>query len=240
MSLLGAFEQRLERAVEGFFARVFRSGVHPIEIGKRILRVMEDGKTTALRRTYVPNVYRIVLGSKDYERLAPLEPKLIEELEIFVSEAARQRDWVLADPPRVSFASSPRLSPGEFKVEAEAVSLTPARARSEAEAEPTMGAGGLEEAQGVLVVLSDDGPLQTVPVDGRIRIGRQADNDLVLPDPGVSRHHAEVVLERRAYVLRDLGSKNGTLVNGSLTREHRLSDGDRFTVGRSVVEFRRA
>ena len=99
MSLIGNFEERLERAVEGFFARLFKSGVHPVEIGKRLLRVMEDGKTVALRRTYVPNLYRITVGPKDYERLSQLEAKLVEELEIFVGEAARQRQWSLPGLP---------------------------------------------------------------------------------------------------------------------------------------------
>jgi hypothetical protein len=130
LSLIGRFEQRLERGVEGFFARLFRSGVHPVEIGKRLVRVMEDGKTVALRRTYVPNVYRIALGPQDYERLAPLESKIVEELEIFLGEAARQREWALADSPRVSFATDDALGQGEFRITAEAVALErPQRSR---------------------------------------------------------------------------------------------------------------
>src|SRR5438552_4794984 len=84
---------------------------------------MEDGKTVALRRTYVPNVYRITIGPQDYERLAPLEAKLVEELEIFLGEAARQREWALADSPRVSFATDEGLAAGEFRVAAEAVDV---------------------------------------------------------------------------------------------------------------------
>src|SRR3989304_883078 len=115
MTVLGEFERRLERAVEGFFARVFRSGVHPVEIGKRVLRVMEDGKVVGLRRTYVPNVYRITLSQNDYGRPAPIESKLVEELEVFVSEAAKQRSWELAGSPPGSFPSGPRPSPGGFR-----------------------------------------------------------------------------------------------------------------------------
>lgn len=241
--MLSGFEQRLERAVDGFFARVFRSGVHPVEIGKRLLRVMEDGKTVALRRTYVPNVYRIVLSNSDYERLAPLEPKLVEELEVFVSEAARQSEWVLADAPRVSFLSERRLGRGEFKVEAEAVSLERRQRRPTTRRPSPRAPEPAEPAArgaGSLVLMSDDGPIRTVEIDGTLSIGRQADNDLVVPDPGVSRHHAEVTDEGSHYVIRDLGSTNGTHVNGDRISEHRLFDGDRITVGHSVIEFRRA
>ena len=241
MSLIGRFEQRLERGVEGFFTRLFRSGVHPVEIGKRLLRVMEDGKTIALRRTYVPNVYRITIGPQDYERLAPLEAKLVEELEIFLSEAARQRDWALADSPRVSFATDEGLAAGEFRVAAEAVALDRPTTRKAA---PSAGRRPRErpaetDGQPCLVLLDGDQPVRTIPVGRRVRLGRQADNDLVVTDPGVSRHHAEVTNERGTCTLRDLGSTNGTVVNGARVREHALRDGDRIQLGSSVVEFRR-
>jgi pSer/pThr/pTyr-binding forkhead associated (FHA) protein len=238
VSLIGDFEERLERAVDGFFARLFRSGVHPVEIGKRLLRVMEDGKTVALRRTYVPNVYRISVGEKDFEKLGPLEPKLVEELEIFVGEAARQRQWALPDSPRVSFTTDPRLGQGEFRIAAEAVSL---REEKRAAAEAPARAKRPSRASGrpTLVLLSDDEPVKTLPIERRIRIGRQSDNDLVVTDPGVSRHHAEVINTNGTCTLHDMGSTNGTYVNGSVVNEHALREGDRISVGSTVIEFRR-
>ena len=240
MSVIGNFEERLERAVEGFFARIFKSGVHPVEIGKRLLRVMEDGKTVALRRTYVPNMYRITVGPQDYERLSQLEAKLVEELEIFVGEAARQRQWALPDSPRVSFATDAKLQPGEFRITAEAVSLkadsSKAASRKQGSAAPVP---PVDEGEPVLVLLSDDEEVKTLPIDRRVKIGRQADNDLVVVDPGVSRHHAEVINESGTCTLHDLGSTNGTYVNGSVVTEHALRDGDRISLGSTVVEFRR-
>jgi hypothetical protein len=237
VSLIGDFEERLERAVDGFFARLFRSGVHPVEIGKRLLRVMEDGRTVALRRTYVPNVYRISVGEKDYEKLAPLEPKLVEELEIFVGEAARQRQWSLPDSPRVTFTTDPKLGQGEFRIVAEAVSL---REKSGApEAAPSRGRPAESSGRPSLVLMSDDQELKTLPVERRIRIGRQSDNDLVVTDPGVSRHHAEVINTNGTCTLHDLGSTNGTYVNGTVVSEHALREGDRISLGSTIVEFRR-
>jgi hypothetical protein len=245
LSLIGNFEERLERAVEGFFARLFKSGVHPVEIGKRLLRVMEDGKTVALRRTYVPNLYRITVGPKDYERLSQLEAKLVEELEIFVGEAARQRQWSLPDSPRVSFATDAKLQPGEFRITAEAVSLRadgPAPAAPEPAGDdrrPEPVEPPQQDGEPLLVLLSDDQPVKTLSVPRRVKIGRQADNDLVVVDPGVSRHHAEVINENGTCTLHDLGSTNGTYVNGSVVTEHALRDGDRISLGSTVVEFRR-
>jgi hypothetical protein len=247
LSLIGNFEERLERAVEGFFARLFKSGVHPVEIGKRLLRVMEDGKTVALRRTYVPNLYRITVGPKDYERLSQLEAKLVEELEIFVGEAARQRQWSLPDSPRVSFATDAKLQPGEFRITAEAVALraegpapTPEEPEEDTRRPEPVRPQGPETGEPQLVLLSDDQPVKTLPIPRRIKIGRQADNDLVVVDPGVSRHHAEVINENGTCTLHDLGSTNGTYVNGSVVTEHALRDGDRISLGSTVVEFRRA
>jgi pSer/pThr/pTyr-binding forkhead associated (FHA) protein len=238
VSLIGEFEERLERAVDGFFARLFRSGVHPVEIGKRLLRVMEDGKTVALRRTYVPNVYRITVGEKDFERLGPLEPKLVEELEIFVGEAARQRQWALPDSPRVSFTTDPRLGQGEFRIAAEAVSLREeGAAAAAAPSRPKRSAK--ETGNPTLVLILDDEEVKTLPIERRIRIGRQSDNDLVLTDPGVSRHHCEVINTNGTCTLHDMGSTNGTYVNGSVVGEHALRDGDRISLGSTVVEFRR-
>ena len=227
--------------MEGFFARLFRSGVHPVEIGKRLLRVMEDGRTVALRRTYVPNVYRITIGHQDYERLANLEAKLIEELEIFVGEAARQRQWALPDSPRVSFATDGRLGQGEFRIQAEAVVLRGEDERPSAPSEPSRQREPEPVPSGppTLVLLDDEEAVKTLPIERRIRIGRQSDNDLVVADPGVSRHHAEVINESGTCTLRDLGSTNGTYVNGSVAHEHALRDGDRISLGSTVVEFRR-
>jgi hypothetical protein len=245
VSLIGQFEERLERAVDGFFARLFKSGVHPVEIGKRLLRVMEDGKTVALRRTYVPNMYRITVGPQDYERLSQLEGKLVEELEIFVGEAARQRQWSLPDSPRVTFATDTKLSAGEFRIAAEAVALKERRAaepdsRQDAERAPAERTSRRETGTPSLVVIQDDREVRTLPIERRVRIGRQADNDLVVVDPGVSRHHCEIINESGTCTLHDLGSTNGTYVNGNVTTEHALRHGDRISVGSTVVEFRRS
>jgi pSer/pThr/pTyr-binding forkhead associated (FHA) protein len=87
--------------------------------------------------------------------------------------------------------------------------------------------------------LSDDEAVKTLPVERRIRIGRQSDNDLVVTDPGVSRHHAEIINTNGTCTLHDLGSTNGTYVNGTVVSEHALREGDRISLGSTVVEFRR-
>jgi pSer/pThr/pTyr-binding forkhead associated (FHA) protein len=67
------------------------------------------------------------------------------------------------------------------------------------------------------------------------RIGRETDNDVVLDDKATSRHHAQIQFQDGKYVLKDLGSANGTLVNDRRVTEQALSDGDLIKVGQNVI-----
>jgi hypothetical protein len=73
--------------------------------------------------------------------------------------------------------------------------------------------------------------------DTALRLGRSPDNDVILRDPATSGHHAR--LERRGdqFWIVDLGSTNGTLVNGEPIQEKALSHGDRVTIGQNAVHF---
>ena len=71
----------------------------------------------------------------------------------------------------------------------------------------------------------------------RVQIGSSPDNDLSLDDPAVSRFHARIEVDASGYLLRDLGSKNGTTVNALRVREVFLEGGVQFRVGKSVLRF---
>ena len=91
-----------------------------------------------------------------------------------------------------------------------------------------------------LVVLDDSGnPKEKISITREpVVIGRLSNSDVVLSDSNVSRRHAELKRDGSEWVIVDLGSTNGTLVNGKLAREHRLSDGDRLTIGTSEMTFK--
>ncbi|MDT7546740.1 MAG: family transcriptional regulator, regulator of embCAB operon, partial [Actinomycetota bacterium] len=86
-------------------------------------------------------------------------------------------------------------------------------------------------------LVRDNGP--SVTVDGcGLKIGRLADNELVLDEPKVSRHHATIVATRFGYLMTDLRSTNGTLVNGErLLGDRLLRDGDEIDVGSAHFRF---
>jgi hypothetical protein len=73
--------------------------------------------------------------------------------------------------------------------------------------------------------------------DRALRLGRSPDNDIILRDPATSGHHARVERRGETFWIVDLGSTNGTLVNGEPIQEKELNHGDRVTIGQNAVQF---
>lgn len=90
-----------------------------------------------------------------------------------------------------------------------------------------------------LTVHTVHGPSREIPLRGpRMRIGRSKQNDIVIPDASLSRQHAELILETNGWVVRDLGSRNGTIRNGEkLTMPTLLEVGDTLDLGKSHLVF---
>jgi Protein of unknown function (DUF3662)/FHA domain len=223
--ILRDFERRLGGLVEGFFATTFRSGLQPVELAKRLMREMDSGKTVGVREVWAPNRYVFTLSEQDGQRFEQAEQALVNELKQVVRDAAAERGWGLVGPPEVEFEVDDGLGKGRFGCVASFV-------EGEEELPPQPAAGG----RGSLVSLTDgrsralDRPSMT--------IGRLPECDVVVDDAGASRQHAELRRTDDGFVLSDLGSTNGTLVNGAPIREHLLEDGDRITIGETVLEFR--
>lgn len=91
------------------------------------------------------------------------------------------------------------------------------------------------------LVLVDAGRGRTVPLAGRVRFGRDEECEIVVDDAKASRRHAEIAMENGGCVLRDLGSRNGTRVNGRrLEGAHRLAAGDEIAIGAARYVVRAA
>jgi len=214
---IGGFERRLENLVEGVFARVFRSGVRPVELGRRIAREMDIGRSVDVRgRTLVPNEFTVVVSGDDADRLEGIREQLEAELADAVREHARDEGYVFSGPVEVSLWQDETLREGEFRIESRF----------------GRGPGGV--GPGSLVL--PDG--QRFVLDAEtVRIGRHPDSEVLLNDPKASRNHAEIRPQGDAFVLSDLGSTNGTRVNGIAVREHSLSDGDDLAFGSTHLRF---
>lgn len=229
MGVLRNFESRLERGIEGFFKAAFRSGLQPIELAKRILREMEANKTVGVREVWVPNRYVLRVSQEDRDRFTGAEGALVRELENVVTEGARENGWGLVARPEVVFETDEGLKRGDLVVQSELTEATgPATSRSVQ----------VPDASGARLILADDGREWALDRDRSV-IGRLAGSEIEIDDPGASRRHAEVRRQGGEFVVVDLGSTNGTLVNDSPISEATLEDGDRITIGRTVLEFRR-
>ncbi len=213
---LQQFERRLERLVEGVFAKAFRSGLQPVELGRRITREMDLRRTVAPRGTLAPNQFTVALSEADRARFAPIEQELVGELVDMAREHARSEGYHFLGAVTIELMTDSDLSPGTMLVAGEMAGGT--------------GPAGLVLPDGRRVAIGDR------PVD----IGRLPECAIVLADTNVSRRHAEV---RKAedggggHVVVDLGSTNGTKVNGVGVRSHRLQHGDEITVGSTRLRY---
>src|SRR6266508_207343 len=121
MSILSEFERRLEDAIEGIFAKAFRSGLQPRELARRLLREMEVNKTVGVREIWVPNRFVFHLSEPDRDRFQQTEKALRRELEQVIVDGARERGCGLVGEPEVVFETDPSLGQGVFTIESSLV-----------------------------------------------------------------------------------------------------------------------
>jgi Protein of unknown function (DUF3662)/FHA domain len=247
VGVLQRFEHRLEGMVEGAFARAFKSELQPVEVASAVQREMDDrAAIVAQGRTLVPNDFVVELAETDHERLAVYADNLAVELATLAREYAGEQGYSFVGPVRMRFEGVPDLTTGTFRIRSGVIrgtTVEDGEIRQPASDLPRP-AGNLAGEPRLLVSGPDTGPngrsqrtfLLTAPVT---ILGRGTDCDLRLVDPGVSRHHAELRIEDGEVVLVDLGSTNGTFVNGQPIRRVTLTDGTRVTLGRTTLVFRR-
>lgn len=224
MGLLDRFEQRVDRAVNGAFAKAFKSELQPVEVAAALQSEMDARAAVVSRaRTVVPNVYTVWVSPVDYERLALYAETLLEEFAVMIRDYAMQQQYTFLGSVTVAMQQSPDRPQGTVEVVSEARVDKEVAASS---APPSGSAPRLEGTKG------------TYRLTGSVtRIGRGADTDIRIEDPGVSRHHAEIRIGADV-ILRDLGSTNGTYVNGMLIAEQPLRDGNVITIGSTNLTFR--
>lgn len=251
--MLQRFERRLEGLVEGAFARAFKSDVQPVEIASAVQREMDDrAAIVAQGRTLVPNDFVIELAQPDYERLALYADSLGVELANLAREYAKEQGYSFVGPVRIRFEATSDLATGMFRVRSGVIRGTTIEGGEIRQPVSYLPASGYDRLPGRprLLVSSPERVLEghqaasgqqhayelTTPVTV---LGRGTDCDLRLVDPGVSRHHAELRIEGNEIVVIDLGSTNGTTVNGRPVRQTSLRDGARIGLGRTTLVFRR-
>jgi Protein of unknown function (DUF3662)/FHA domain len=213
---LQQFEERLERLVEGTLAKPFRSNLQPIEIGRKLTREMDLHRRVGVHGLLAPNSFSVTLATADVDRFTNFIDALSKELADAAREHARIEGYSFVGPVEVQIYEGTRLRPGRFAITAEVVE-------------------GPEEEVRAELVLPDGG--RVVVADEPVVIGRLPECAVVLGDPNVSRRHAEIRRTGDVVVVTDLGSTNGTKVNGVTVREQQLASGDEVTVGSTTLVF---
>lgn len=259
MEALQRFEELVERLMEGSFARLFRSPIQPAEIAKRLEREMEAHPTISVGRTYVPNHYEVTLNPEDFAEFEPFRQSLEHNMAEFISDLAAERGYSLVARPRVILRPSEDAPRRGIEVTAQlsdqpaASALASAGAPTERVAEdepalarthampqvarnrPRTGAGARPDASrpaAYLQTLKDGMAERDFPITRTlISIGRGLDNDLVIDDARVSRHHAQITFRHGHYLLRDQRSTNGTFVNNQPVEAVVLASGDLVSIG---------
>ena len=216
MGLLDSFERGLERAVGGAFAKTFKSGVQPLEIAAALRRELDTKAAIVSRdRILVPNELRVRLAPADFARMDALGESLIDELTQLVQQHSTAQRYTFPGGIRITLMSDPAGSEGVLAIESTSV-------------------------KGSVVwnpVLDIDGVRHPL-TRSRTVIGRGSDADITLDDTGTSRKHIEILWDGTRAQLTDLGSTNGSLLNGEPVSKAVLPPDSVVEIGRTRILFR--
>jgi hypothetical protein len=248
MSVLRNLESKLADLVEGTFGRVFRSEVRPVELARKLAKEMDEHRTVSVSRTYVPNEYLVYLSPEDRGRYEGVEHEVIGELAGYLLEHARRERLALVSRPVIEFRTDEALALGEFGIQARTVRPSAGGTVQQADHGHTMVYSTSDRVSEQLAesrvartgrgVVVFDGKRFIVGAQGAT-LGRSRDCDVVLDDANVSRRHAEIRPGPHGWTIADLGSTNGTRVNGRTVKSgaQPLGPGDRLELGTAVATF---
>jgi len=216
VGLLDNFERGLERAVNGAFAKTFKSGLAPIEITSALRRELDTKAAVVSRdRILVPNRFDVRLGRTDYQRMTAIGPTLLDELTRLVQTHAAAQGYQFAGPLSIRLSEDTGLSEGMIRVDSQnvkgEVSWTP-----------------------VLDVAGKRYPI----VKSRTIVGRGSDADITVDDTGISRKHVEVLWDGKRAQVNDLDSTNGSQLDGRAVTKAPLNPDSVITIGRTRIVFR--
>jgi hypothetical protein len=188
---------------------------------------MEARRTVGVSEVWAPNHFEIAMSEIDAGRFEQVEAALVAELKQVVRDNAAERGWGLVGPPEIQLSKDPSMKKGDLDCVASLV-------EGEDRIEP------VRPAVRASVLIHENGSEREVGLEKEMTtIGRLPDCDIVLKDKGASRQHAQIRQKDGVYTLTDLGSTNGTQLNGQNVQSRMLEDGDRITIGATSLDFRR-
>ena len=237
MGLLDNLEQRLDRIVNGSFSKAFKSEVQPVELGAALQQEIDNRADTITGQTVVPNIFIIELGPVDHERLAAYFETLSVELGTLADAYSSEQRYTTVDSAHISFDLDPELETGVFRIRSTAAKRPAdviAASLVAQDATPQVPLTSFTpEATPYLTSITGEEFKITKSVTN---IGRGVEADIQIDDTSVSRLHCAIVLGSEVLV-RDLGSTNGTVVDGARATESILRDGSIIKVGNITLTY---
>lgn len=266
MGFLSKLEKLSEKYIEGFFKTKFADHIQPAEIAKLLVREMRDNKNVSVSKVYVPNEYCVLLNNEDFQTIDSVRHSISEELEGFMRQKAAEKGYEMVGEVKVSFEQGKEMPMGTVFVKSSFSEEIPQHditeeAPVDQAAEYTIiadkerfynkvnniqpqdtltrigAAVQTIKAQLVQKIGTRDGEKYPLGARGVI-IGRRRTSDIRLEDTNVSRIHASIDFFEGSYYITDLGSTNGTYINGIRISKKKLSEGDLIRVGTTVLEFK--
>ena len=216
MGILDNFEKGLERAVNGAFAKTFKSGLQPVEITSALRRELDTKAAVVSRdRILAPHRFTVRMSRADFQRMSAMGSTLIDELTQLVQQHATSQRYQFAGGVSITLAEDRGLSEGMVQIDSTkakgAVAWTP--------------------------VLDINGTRHPI-VKSRTVIGRGSDADITVPDTGTSRRHVEILWDGERAQVHDLDSTNGSQLNGEPVKQAILEPDSVVTIGRTRIVFR--
>ena len=234
MGLLDRVERGIEKAVRGVFSTGSRARVEPVEIASKLRRELDNQSITiSAGRTLAPNVFDVLLSDEDFARAQDWGTPLAEELCDVVIQHVRSQGYILQGPVRISFRHDDAQREGHFEITSRTEKSDGAAAPR-----PVVPAAPSREPTRLQPVLDIAGQRYSLNAPS-IVLGRSSEADILVDDTGVSRKHLEIQTADGVIRAVDLGSTNGSYVNGhKVDGSVELTDGSTITMGRTKIIFR--
>jgi hypothetical protein len=229
VSWFSRIEQACATFIERAFARTFPSDLEPAQIARKLVTTMGANARSLDGGQNVPGRYLVRMHPEDYARLQRHSEYLIKEWMQVLSDTARRVNTSFEEPLEIRMCADETLPAGAVEID-----CAPADSE-ERHAEPPRQPNRFR-----LRIVGEMPAGAVYALDAALHVGRGDEADVQLLDPAVSRRHAVIAPDDGHATVRDLGSTNGTYVNGKRVATAKLMPGDVVTLGKTNLRLERA